>query len=113
MYRCPNPGVRRLERPATHGPRAPLPCVVISVIGSAEFYAGSILAGLALQGFRFIDVVRTVQKVLAYIEIGWLYPGKEICAVWRGDAVVFFRRSMRVSASIHLECARKAEADRG
>jgi hypothetical protein len=31
-------------------------------------------------------------------EIGWLNPGKEIGAVFRGDAVIFFRRTQSLSA---------------
>ena len=41
------------------------------------------------------DVERAQQyyrEVLGF-DIGWLYPGKEIGAVSRGDAVVFFRRT--------------------
>lgn len=43
--------------------------------------------------------VEDVERAQAYyrdvlgFEIGWLYPGREVGAVSRGDAVVFFRRT--------------------
>jgi uncharacterized glyoxalase superfamily protein PhnB len=41
------------------------------------------------------DVERAQQyyRDILGFEIGWLYPGKEIGAVSRGDVVIFFRRT--------------------
>src|SRR5947208_14528819 len=46
------------------------------------------------------DVERAQQyyRDILGFEIGWLYPGKEIGAVSRGDVVIFFRRTKAPSA---------------
>ena len=44
-------------------------------------------------------------------EIGWLYPGKEIGAVSRGDVVIFFRRrAPPFEAAVHWVFAEDVDA---
>jgi catechol 2,3-dioxygenase-like lactoylglutathione lyase family enzyme len=58
------------------------------------------------------DVERAQQyyrDVLGF-EIGWLYPGKEIGAVSRKDAVIFFRRTRRADEGDHGRTGDQADA---
>ncbi|HYH82156.1 MAG TPA: VOC family protein [Longimicrobium sp.] len=61
--------------------------------------------------------VADVERAQAYyrdvlgFEIGWLYPGKEIGAVSRGDAAIFFRRTEAPFAlAVHWVFAHDVEA---
>src|SRR5215831_3667448 len=60
-----------------------------------------------------VDVERAQQHyhdALGF-EIGWLYPGKEIGAVSRGKAVIFFRKkTLPFEAAVHWVFAENIDA---
>ena len=62
------------------------------------------------------DVERAQQyyRDILGFEIGWLYPGKEIGAVSRGDVVIFFRRTKPPFApAVHWVFAEDVDASYG
>ena len=73
-------------------------------IGSKEISVGAkgkmSSMGPPVPELPVVDVERAQQHyrdALGFV-IGWLYPGKEIGAVSRGDVVIFFRKRTRRSS---------------